>query len=98
MSSGTHQVTCIIPDGGDPDRRIDSIGGSTGGQNTNGPWKLKLDDAIAGIETGNWRFWTTDRQGNSVWVIVATRNGKKYLKTEADGEEPNNLLALPRCP
>lgn len=32
-----------------------------------------------------------------VWVEVATRNGRQYLKTEADGVEPNNLLALPRC-
>tara|TARA_R110002049_G_scaffold71486_5_gene184136 strand:+ start:157 stop:300 length:144 start_codon:yes stop_codon:yes gene_type:complete len=22
---------------------------------------------------------------------------KKYLKTQADGAEPNNLLSLPRC-
>ena len=95
--TATHQVTCIIPDGSDPDRRIDSIGGATGGENGNGPWTLKLDDAIAGIEDRRWRFWTTDTEGNSVWVIIAKRNGKKYLKTEADGEEPNNLLALPRC-
>ena len=34
-----------------------------------------------------------------VSVIVATsRYGNKYLKTEADGEEPNNLLSLPECP
>jgi hypothetical protein len=97
MAVGTHQVTCIIPDGSDRDRRIDSIGGAKGAQNTNGSWKLKLDDAIAGIESGKWRFWT-HVQGKSVWVNVAKRNGKKYLKTEADGEEPNNLLSLPHCP
>ena len=91
--TATYEVTCIIPDGSDPDRRIDSIGGY-------GPsaWTLTLDDAIAGIEDGKWRFWTTDTGRNSVWVIVAQRrNGIKYLKTEADGIEPNNLLALPRC-
>ena len=95
--TATHQVTCIIPDGADRDRRIDSIGGSTGAEHTNGPWTLKLDDAIAGIEDRRWRFWTRDSDGNSVWVIVARRNVKKYLKTEADDVEPNNLLALPRC-
>ena len=94
----THQVTCIIPDGSDPDRRIDSIGGTTGNDKDGGPWTLPLDRAIAGIENGTWRFWTTDGDGNSVWVVVAKRaNGRKYLKTEADGVEPNNLLALPRC-
>ena len=32
-----------------------------------------------------------------IWVIVAKCNGKKYFKSEADGDEPNNLLSLPRC-
>ena len=90
-----HQITCIIPDGADADRRIDSIGGATGSK-SGGPWCIKLDVAIKGIEDGTWRFWTSVN-GNSVWVIIATRNGKKYLKTEADGAEPNNLLSLPRC-
>ena len=31
-------------------------------------------------------------------VIVATRLGRKYLKTKNDGETPDNLLALPECP
>jgi len=88
----SHQVTCIIPDGEDADRRIDSIGGPSGGG-----WCIKLDRAIQGIESGEWEFWTV-ANGISVWVIVATRNGKKYLKTEADGTEPNNLLSLPHCP
>jgi hypothetical protein len=33
-----------------------------------------------------------------VKVIIATRLGREYLKTEADGEQPDNLLALPECP
>lgn len=34
-----------------------------------------------------------------VRVIVAeSRYGNKYIKTEADGEQPNNLLSLPECP
>ena len=87
-----YRVTCIIPDGLDLDRRIDSIGGTDAGG-----WTLKLDAAIVHIETGTHRFWTI-ANGESVWVIVAVRNGRKYLKTTADGLEPNNLLALPRCP
>lgn len=90
-----HQITCIIPDGADSDRRIDSIGGANGAKG-GGHWCIKLDAAIKGIEEGMWRFWTSVN-GNSVWVIIAKRNGKKYLKTEADGDEPNNLLSLPRC-
>ncbi|MBA4156890.1 MAG: DUF3892 domain-containing protein [Gemmatimonadetes bacterium] len=30
-------------------------------------------------------------------VAATSRFGKKYLKTEADGELPNNLLSLPEC-
>jgi hypothetical protein len=95
--TGTHQVTCIIPDGADADQRIDAIGGASGGPN-NGRWKLPINEAIAGIEDGRWRFWTV-ADGRNVWVVVAQRpNGRKYLKTEADGYEPNNLLSLPQCP
>jgi hypothetical protein len=33
-----------------------------------------------------------------VWCVVATSPwGHRYVKTEADGEQPNNLLALAEC-
>lgn len=92
-----HEVTCIVPDGADSDQRIDKIGGRVGAANGNGPWSLLIDDAIAGIESGQWSFWTYGG-GRAANVVVAQRsNGRKYLKTEADGIEPNNLLALPHC-
>ena len=68
-----------------------------GGVHLGKAWKLSVDEAIAGIERGEWRFFSRV-QGKSVWVIIATLNGRKYLKTEADGEQPNNLLSLPECP
>lgn len=95
--AGRHEVTCIVPDGNDPDKRIDKIGGRVGAEGSGGSWSLRLDDAIAGIESGKWSFWTQGG-GRATNVVVARRpNGRKYLKTEADGIEPNNLLALPRC-
>ncbi len=91
-----YQVTCIIPDGSDADQRIDAIGGSSGGQG-DGAWQLDIDSAIAGIENGTYEFFTKVA-GKTAEVIVAKRkNGRKYLKATADGEEPNNLLSLPRC-
>jgi hypothetical protein len=89
------QISCINKtDRTSPHERIRNVGG-VNPDGTN--WRLSLDDAINGVETGKWRFWTRV-QDKSVWVIVArSALGNKYLKTEADGEQPNNLLSLPEC-
>lgn len=93
MAKPAYQVTCHTPDDSDLDRRIQGLGGPGGGS----PWWREIDYLISGIESGAYDLWTVAPDGTSVWVIVATRNGRKYLKTEADGLDPNNLLALPHC-
>jgi hypothetical protein len=90
------QIKCINKtDRTSAHERIKSIGGV----NPNGTrWKLSLEQAIKDIEAGKYRFYVSV-SGTSVWVIVAvSAAGNKYLKTENDGEQPNNLLSLPECP
>lgn len=75
--------------------RIAAIGGVNADYS---PWRLTLDQAIAGIKDGRWSFYV-DVNGKSVAVIIAiSAAGREYLKTENDGEHPNNLLSLPECP
>jgi hypothetical protein len=94
--ASSHEVLCINrSDRLNPHERILSIGG----RNNDGTrWKLSQSEAIQGIETGKWAFFV-QRGGHIVNVIVSvSRFGYKYLKTEADGDHPDNLLALPECP
>lgn len=90
------RVTCINKsDRSNPHERILYIGGV----NPDGSrWKLSQQEAITAIEQGKYAFYVTVN-GRTVNVIVAkSAYGHKYLKTEADGEQPNNLLSLPECP
>jgi len=90
------QIKCINKtDRTSAHERIKSIGGV----NPSGTrWKLSLEQAIKDIEAGKYRFYVSVN-GDSVWVIIAvSAAGNKYLKTENDGDQPNNLLSLPECP
>nr|WP_313287026.1 DUF3892 domain-containing protein [Stenotrophomonas pavanii] len=91
----SHQVGCIRKDDRqDRYSRITHIGGANGDASR---WRLTLDEAINGIETGKWAFFTYVG-GHQRWLLVASRNGRKYLRTEADQDTPDNLLSLPECP
>ena len=92
----SNQILCINKSSRlDPHERITHIGGINElGQR----WRITQQEAIQGIESGKWQFHV--RVGlRDVRVTVATSQyGNKYIKTEADQFEPNNLLSLPECP
>jgi hypothetical protein len=83
-----YQITCITPDGRDPGRRIDGVGG---------PWgHFSEDQAIAMIRAGH-TFWTMVNWMRADVYIGGSALGTEYLTTSPDGYLPNNLLHLPPC-
>ncbi|MCI0554621.1 MAG: DUF3892 domain-containing protein [Anaerolineae bacterium] len=90
------EISCINKsDRFNPHERILNVGGVTAGGT---PWKLSQTDAIHYIVKDTYLFYV-NQGGNKVNVVIATSQyGYKYLKTTADGEQPDNLLSLPECP
>jgi hypothetical protein len=89
-----HQILCNKSDRFNPHERITHIGGKN---NDGTSWKITQQRALEGIESNTWQFYVS-RGGRTVEVVVAKSSyGNKYIKTTADGEQPDNLLSLPEC-
>lgn len=88
----TFYANCHTPDNYDQDRRIQGLGGSFG-------W-LDIDTIIYMIDVQYHTFYTQPAFGTGQKIVTAIhpRSLRKYLKTIADGVEPNNILSLPHCP
>src|SRR5882762_8503062 len=77
------QIMCINKtDRYNPHERIENIGGV---RSDSVRWKRSQQQAIVDIESGTYSYYVSVG-GKSVWVIVATHNGNKYIKTENDGQ------------
>jgi hypothetical protein len=51
------------------------------------------------IEDGTFEYYVVNEEEKIINLIVAeSQSGQKYLKTEADGEQPYQLMKLPECP
>ena len=91
----TAYISCINKQPrNDIHHRIVNVGGVHGSER----WKIGIDAAIEHIESKRWRFITKPPVGHGQDVVVAIHLGRKYLKTVADYDTPDNLLSLPECP
>ena len=82
------RISCIIPDPKDPTNRIVGVGGLFG-------WTEWEDVVIGEIEDGANYYVEVGVERAA--VIVAERDGRKYLRTDPDKTEENSLIDLPRC-
>ncbi len=89
-----YRVVCITKRGGhyNPHERISDVGIAT----AQGTQRYPQEQVISWLDNRVHSFYVM-RGGQSVEVIVAAHRERKYLTTQADGIEPNNLLALPEC-
>ncbi|PTB96222.1 DUF3892 domain-containing protein [Marivirga lumbricoides] len=60
-------------------------------------WKKTVAVAIDEIERGDSEFYVTVKYNKVKVVVAKSSQGNKYLRTEADDYEPNNLLSLIEC-
>jgi hypothetical protein len=87
------QVTCINkPNRASSHEHITHLGGST--------WKWTRAQVITSIEAKTNTFFVRDAAGHrsEVGVVEPSDDRSKYVRTYADGDWNNNLLALPECP
>jgi hypothetical protein len=89
------RVDCIErADRSSPYHRIRSIGGL-------GPdglrWRLTEEAAITAIDDERAVFYIEWPHGHRVDIVAAQGLGKRYLKSQSDGESPDQLLGLPDC-
>ena len=92
----SHEIKCIHKsDRPGVHQRIINIGGL----NADGTrWELPQAKAIDGIEQGIWKFYVFNNSRRFNVIIARSAAGYKYLKTEVDNTQTNNLLLLPECP
>jgi len=92
----TQTIRCINKDDRkNPYERIINVGGT----NPDGSrWKQSQQRTIQEIDGGSWEYHAGEGRSRVKVVTAISPFGNKYVKTEADAIQPNNLLALPECP
>jgi len=82
------RVTCVDK-GSHHHEGITHLGGSG--------WRETSAEVVRQIEGGDYEYYTYEG-GKRAEVKVRSRDGIKYVQTQADGVWTDNLLALDACP
>jgi hypothetical protein len=93
-----HYVKCTDkhPTHTDVHGRIRYVGTNRSESKTNASKKWTVGAVISAIRDGD-KFYCDDQYGDAALVVVASRNGVPYIKTESDDVETDNLLAQREC-
>lgn len=93
---GDLRVLCVTKASGlDKYETIQSLGGTEYGLYN---WRKTRAEVVNDIESRTHTFYVERVPGHRVKLIVAkSAKGTKYVKTENDGDTPDNLLSLPTC-
>ncbi|RAN32764.1 hypothetical protein [Hyphomonas pacifica] len=83
------QVTWVERDDANPARRISALGGRD--------FRHSAVEAIMNIHFERCGYWMM-HAGAPVWIVLDTRPGIIYLRTQTDEAEPEILLSLARPP
>jgi hypothetical protein len=75
---------------GDPQERIDAIGGINADKSR---WTMSQEQAVAAIESRRTEFFVP-AQDLEVKLVVAVHAGQKYLRSEREKTHPDDLLTL----
>jgi hypothetical protein len=87
------RVTCINKIRRDnPHEGITHVGGTGGGG-----WVWTREQVIQSINNGTNTFFVLENNRRADVAVINGPNGP-YLRTHADGNWTDNLLALPECP
>ena len=95
MKMADLRITCINKqDRHDPFDRILYVGG---GATLLGSWRKSQSDVIHEIESRINTFYVMSGPYRADVIVRVSRFDNKYITTEPDGENQNNLLSLPEC-
>ncbi|MFA5554889.1 MAG: DUF3892 domain-containing protein [Phycisphaerae bacterium] len=85
----------VKTDSTEPNERIKDVGGI----NNNGTlWRFSQKAIIEDIEADQYQYYVSIDNRTVPVIVAQSHSGKKYLKTELDGEQPDSILNLPSFP